>query len=352
MLKPFLEDLESRINPDAEEVLLTEWKRFLNGELKTGFFSPRRQKASPPGVEWPAVSVNEALTDLNRMVLQQLSVCSSALEGDSWQGSGAFMGVRSNYGTGVMPSVFGAEMFIMDERADTLPTTKPLQGGTDAIRQLLDKGIPDIRTGYGRRCLDAGSYFVELFADYPNISKYVQIIHPDAQGPMDICELLWGSDIFFELIDNPDLGHVFLDLITETYIRFMHEWEKIVPPQKDYAFHFGMMHGGRIMIRNDSAMNLSPEMFDEFIKPYDQRLLTEFNGGAVHFCGRGDHYIDRFHTMTGVRAINMSQPQCNDMERIFQYTIDKGIALIGLRRDAAEAATSRGRDLRGLVHSR
>jgi hypothetical protein len=195
-----------------------------------------------------------------------------------------------------------------------------------------------------------GRYFVELFANYPNVSKYVHIYHPDLQGPMDICELLWGSDLFIDLIDTPDLVHSLLELITETYIRFMREWEQLVPPRDPYSPHWGMMHRGRIMIRDDSAMNLSPEMFDEFIKPYDQLLLSEFGGGAIHFCGKGDHYIESLAHMTGVYAVNMSQPECNDMERIFRNTIDKGIMLIGLRSDAVEAAISQGRDLRGRVH--
>jgi uroporphyrinogen-III decarboxylase len=111
-----------------------------------------------------------------------------------------------------------------------------------------------------------------------------------------------------------------------------------------------MLHKGRIMIRDDSAMNLSPEMFDEFIKPHDQRLLSEFGGGAVHFCGRGDHYIDRLTRMEGLYAVNLSQPECNDMERIFRHTVDRGIRLIGLQRLAAENALRRGRELGGRVH--
>jgi hypothetical protein len=260
------------------------------------------------------------------------------------------MTVRANYGTGILSSVFGAALFIMEDQQDTLPTTRPLSGGAAAMKRLLDNGIPDLNAGLGERCFAMGRHYVALFADYPSISKYVLIYHPDLQGPMDICELLWGSDLFYALIDTPELVHAVLGLITETYIAFMREWETIVPPRAEYSPHWGMLHKGRIMIRDDSAMNLSPEMFDEFIKPYDQRLLDEFGGGAIHFCGRGDHYIDRMHTMNGVCAVNMSQPECNDMERIYQNTVDKGIALIQLRRDTAEAAVQQGRDLRGLVH--
>ena len=38
-------------------------------------------------------------------------------------------------------------------------------------------------------------------------------------------------------------------------------------------------------------MNLSPDMFMEFIFPYNQRLFDIFGGGGDHFCGRGDHFI-------------------------------------------------------------
>ena len=153
-----------------------------------------------------------------------------------------------------------------------------------------------------------------------------------------------------DLVDKPDLVKSLLRLVTETYIQFMREWNQIVPPQDGYAPHWGMLHKGRIILRDDSAMNLSPLMFEEFIEPYDQRLLDEFGGGGIHFCGRGDHYILRVGEMKGVHAVNMSQPECNDMEIIFRNTIDKGIKLIGLRRDAGEAALGRGRELHGNVH--
>jgi hypothetical protein len=55
--------------------------------------------------------------------------------------------------------------------------------------------------------------------------------------------------------------------------------------------------------------------------------------------------------LAGLGAINLSQPEYNDMELIFQHSIDRGILIIGLRRDAAEAALRNGRTLHGRVHS-
>ena len=396
MIEQYLDDLENRIDPGVEDQLLAEWKAFLDGELQSGFFSPRRPAPARPQIEWPHVLVNEALQDRERMALQQLAACSAVLTG----GSGAILNIRTNYGTAIFPSLFGAETFYMDDELDTLPTSKPLAGGAEAIRQVVDRGVPDLDGGFGGKCFETAEYYMDLFRDYPNISKYVQIYHPDIQGPMDVSELLWGSEIFIGLMDDPELAHRLLALVTETYIQFMRRWEQIVPPEHttvssaslvtstedgspepsasiddrvtgdgsgepSYAgcrrsrcaaespsccsAHWGMMHKGRLMLRDDSAMNLSPDMFEQFIKPYDQQLLTEFGGGAIHFCGRGDHYIHHVADIDGVYAVNLSQPECNDMERIFQNTVDKGITLIGLRRDAAEEAMARGRELHGRV---
>ena len=91
MLREYLEDLESRIDPRVEEDLLAQWKGLLNGNQNSGIFSPVRYKATEPQVEWPAISVNEALADHDCMVIRQLAGCSTALAG----GSGAIMNVRA-----------------------------------------------------------------------------------------------------------------------------------------------------------------------------------------------------------------------------------------------------------------
>ncbi|MCX7591373.1 MAG: uroporphyrinogen decarboxylase family protein [Kiritimatiellae bacterium] len=348
MLERYLEDLEARLDPDVEEDLLRQWRKFTFEGWGDGIFSPRRTKKALPGLEWPRVPINETLQKQEAMALQQLGMCSTALA----EGRGALLCVRANYGTGILPSVFGASLFVMPPELDTLPTTRPLEGGTRALEALLAQGPPDIYTGLGARVFEMGERFVEWLAPYPKLRRYVYVYHPDLQGPMDVCELLLGSNLFLTLVDRPSLMHDLLNLVTETYSRFMRRWIEIAqtPASAGCAIHWQMMHRGTIMLRDDSAMNLSPEMFREFIAPYDQKLLDEFGGGAVHFCGRGSHFIGPLSQMSGVYAVAMSQPEYNDMETIFSYTVDQGIRLLALHRGAAESALQGGRSLRGLVH--
>jgi hypothetical protein len=346
VIERYLQDLERRIDPQVEQRLFEQWEVFAGGRWKEPIFSPRRPAPVLSSVDWPHVLVDDALVDSEAMALQQLEGCSKALA----EGSGALPAVRCNYGTAILPSLFGGELFLMDREIDTLPACRALPGGRDAIKRLLDQGVPDLNVGQGAAVFRMGQYYKELLESYPKLSAYVHIYHPDLQGPMNVCEMLWGASFYVDLYDKPDLVGDFLSLVTETYIRFMRQWNELVPPLDGFAVHWSMLHRGCIMVRDDAATNLSPAMYEEFVRPCDERLLHEFGGGGIHFCGRGDHFVAKAGEIPGVCAFNITQPHLNDAETVFRNTIDKGIQLIGFERQAAEQALRRGRDLRGNVH--
>lgn len=347
MITQFLDDLESRINPKTEQKLQEDWTDFFTHGTGNGLFKPQRQTRSASEIEWPDISINDTLNDNEKMALHQYEVCSRQIA----SGNGGPMNVRSNFGTGILSSLFGAELFIMPEETNTLPTTRILKDGVSDIRKLVDAGVPDLNNGLGRQVFDMGEYYKDILKNYPRIQEFVQVYHPDLQGPLDICELLWGSEMFLVMHDEPELVHAMLNLITETYIQFLRKWFALFPPRPEINAHWNMMYRGPVMLRNDSAMNLSPEMYAEFALPYDQRIFDTFGGGGIHFCGRGDHYIERMCSMKGLTTIQLSQPDYNDMEKIYRNTVDKGIRLIGLQREESERA-EKARGLNGFVHSR
>ena len=339
-----LNELEERIDPEEEGRLLHEWTEYAEGHHADGVFAPRRAKPRPPRVDWPKVGINDAIEDFDLMALHQYRLCSELLA----SGGGNLLQVRANYGTPILPSLFGAKLFIMPEKTDTLPTNWPLE--EEGVLRILEDGVPDVRSALGGCALGMGEHFREIGAAWPKIGQYVQVYHPDTQGPMDLCELLWGSTLFCALIEQPDRVKALLELVTDTYCEFLHAWQKICPFHPVCNPHWGMLIKGAIVLREDSCMNLSPDIVREFVMPYDQRLLREFGGGAVHFCGRGDHFVELLTAMDDVSAVNISQPELNDMETIFRATVDRGINLIGLAPTAVEQALAAGRPLRGRVH--
>jgi len=323
-LIPFLEDIERRINPEEETAIYEAWKRFALGKQPEGeAFVPPCRTPSEAGVEWKHVNINDAVNDEDLMILSQLERCHVEL----CHCGNTLMNMRPNYGVGIIPSMFGAKKFIMPYEMDTLPNVYALEGGEEAIQRLLDAAPPTLMEGYGEHVFSIGEKFAEIRRKYPKIGRYIRFDNPDAQGPIDNCELLWGSDMFYAFYDDPDLLHALLERVTDTVKRFIQKWQTYIPNEDGLVSYFGRLGRGSIVIRNDSAMNLSPELFCEFIQPYDTRLLEALGGGAVHFCGTGDHFVQLLAKTPLLSAVDMSQPHLNNMEKILSALPDQGINL-------------------------
>ena len=341
-----LSDLEDRIDPEVEDDYQKQWEDFLDGKFNGEIFMPLRKKIAAPKTVWPKININDALESYDVMLQSELCRASWALNSN-----GRVPCIRANYGTGIMTSLFGAEIFVMPRENNTLPTTRPFDD-TDKIRQTLEKGIPEHTAGFGKKVFEFGEICAELFEKYPKIKKYVPVNHPDFQGPLDACELLWGCEMFYAMYDEPELVHGMLSLITDTYTEMMKKWYAIIPPEKDLNPHWqSFYYRGNILLRSDSAMNVSPDTYNEFSLTYDKKLLDAFGGGAVHFCGRGDHYIEALCSLPNVTGINMSQPQYNDMEKIYKATVDKKIPLLGFNYDRAHSDVIRNGAFNGFLHT-
>jgi hypothetical protein len=353
MLQPYLADLEERLDEAGEATLLAGWKRFWHAGLDHDVFVQSRPYRHAPRIEWPVIPINDAINapDPDLMILRELKAVSDNLA----TGNGATLAIRSNYGTGILPSLFGTELFMMDRDLDTLPTARPL--GADRAMRLLDAGRPEPYAGLGVPVLDMAERYRTLVGDYPKVASLVRQYHPDIQSPMDVLEVVYGSELFMAMYDDPGMVKALLRLITDTYSAFLRRWLAVVGTDSDidlgdgqlYTAHWTFTMKGRLMLRCDSAMNFSPEMYREFILPFDSELLAQFGGGAMHFCGKGDHYIQPLCAVPDLYAINLSQPECNNMETIFKSTVDRGIRILGLPDSGYAAAKASGRPLRGMV---
>lgn len=348
-LDAYLADLENRIDVSEERRICEEWRTFLTNRAPGPVFHPTRKPASPSRLEWPAVNINDAIEDPSgeTMLLGQLAGVNAVIGGRI----GQIPMMRANYGSNILPTMFGCRLHMMERAQNTLPGSLPLPGGAGMVRRLLQQGVPDVEGGQGRQVLQAYNLFIGKLRPYPKLREWVRLYHPDAQGPLDIAEVIYGSEIFLAFYDEPGLIRDFLALITDTYIAFMDRCAGILHPSDTYNFHYGWMHQGRIRISLDSCVNFSPDTYREFILPCDRRLLNRY-GGIIHSCGKVDHFAEILPEIgAGYHGFNLSQPEMNDMDRVFASTIDRGIRIFGLGEKAVQQAIDHGRDLRGLVHS-
>ena len=191
--------------------------------------------------------------------------------------------------------------------------------------------------------------YLELAAGYPKVSRYVHYYNPDLQGPLALCEAIWGSDFYYAFYEEPELVHDALDYLADTFIAFLNRWHRLCPTiDAEHCVEWGCLHRGRCIIRNDAAMNISGEMYQTFAMPRDARIIDTF-GGGIHFCGRGDHYIEHVGAIDGISCVNLSEPYMNDMEKIYRNTIDRGLIIFGLLQSEVDRALGEGRNLRGRV---
>lgn len=342
--RALLEDIERRIDPATEEDFEAQWQAFWDGKTEGSFFLPTRRKTSCPGMDVRPIPINDALADRETMLCHQLADLSGRLASPH-----AALGVRANYGTGIMTSLFGAEIFIMPRETDTLPTTRNLKG-EGAIDRILDGGMPDLTGGFGSDVFAFGETWAQIARQYPKIGRYVRAYHPDTQGPLDIAELLWGCDMFYAMYDDEDKVHALLSRITDTYIAFTDKWFSILPLYPGLQVHWGWMMPCPIFLRADSGMNLSPDLYARYSLPYDRRLLEYYGSGCVHFCGRGDHYIDLLCAEPHLCAFQASQMHLNDPEKLLSAARSHGKRILGAQKKTLADCPSLSA-CRGLLQS-
>ena len=318
-----LVDIENRIIPEVEDDFINQWKTFWNNKSNEIIFTPKRKKITAPTMELKNIHINDAIDNLDAMLAMQLEGVSKALGSKNQT-----LSVRANYGTGIMTSIFGAELFKMPREQSTLPTT--ISVGEDRIREIVSTGLPNIETGLGKKVFEFGELCKEIFASYPKIQKYVYVYHPDTQGPLDITDLLWGSDVFYAFYDDPDLVHDMMRLSTDAYKAVLDRWFKMFPNREDINVHWDYWMKGNICLRNDSAINLSPDQYKEFSLDYDKEVLEYYGGGMLHYCGKGDHFVGLITNSEFLFGVNLSQPHLNDMEKVYGATISCGKKLLDL----------------------
>jgi len=321
-LKKYLGKLERMIDPARQAATRSSIQKVFNFEKVPELpFIDLGGIAGLADKDWPSYSYNEAFFDPAKMLLNELLTVFQHVQLRDYHA----LNIRCNYGTVILPSIFGVKYRLTET---SLPWAGHY-GSREEIKKLLAKGVPDLESGLGKNCFETAEYYRKILAEYPKLKKAITVYHPDLQSTFDAAHLIWGHDILYAMYDCPELVHEALALITETYSRFMRKWKKHTGEGNEYSTHWNYYMKGGIMLRDDSAVMISPAHYEEFVKPYDQKLLNEF-GGCLHFCGKGDTFIRSMCASTKLYGINTSQPELNNMEQMLSLCRDNKLVLLGL----------------------
>jgi len=315
---PYLEKLERLIN--LEHVRRTH-------ELQQRAFAfapvdhvPTMIIYPTPPEEWPDYGFQEFFDDPGKMLLHELrDVYAGAKLGDD-----RLYGIRANYGTGIIASLFGCRTVTFD---DSLPIG--LAVPAEQLERIFDAGIPPLRggphSGLLERALDTTAYYREMLAPYPKLTALVGAQMLDIQGPFDNATIIWGSDLYYAFFDAPEKLHTLLGLVADTILAVVAEHRRVDGSSLDE--HGGQWnHLGGVCVRNDSSINLSTRQYVQYVKPYDERVLAPY-AGWIHFCGKA-HWWQALLDIPNLKGINPYQGEFYDLYSMVETCERAGVAIV------------------------
>jgi len=233
--------------------------------------------------------------------------------------------IRADHGTIQIASLLGARW----EQADDNPPWVYSLGSPEAVAAVADgRTAPDLENGgVLARSFATLRFFHDKLAAYPRARQAIQIAMPDLQGPLDTADQLWGCGMFAAFYEEPELVNKLLGRLVDVMLLVADKFRAFATDRLDpfaNAQHAWQVPGC-LLIRNDSAIMLSPQMYAEQVRPHDQRLLLAVGGGSQHFCGNGQHLIAPMLDTEGMKGFDFGQPWLMDEDLIYSQTVARHV---------------------------
>lgn len=213
--------------------------------------------------------------------------------------------VRPNLGVIVIPAMAG-QSFSTPDHSMPWPG-KPMS--EDQIRGLQknDLGKAEVFS------LVRNFYKIHMESSIQQIAAYL----PDSQGVFDIAHLLYGDEIFLDILNTKE-GNWFSELMEislEIYIKATELFKREINEENGTMIHghgteqgIHFPHAGT-RISEDTATLLSPDIIEQSIIPFIKRSIQPFGGGFVHYCGHHPTFFDQLAVVPEIKAIDLGNPE-------------------------------------------
>ena len=184
------------------------------------------------------------------------------------------------HGVGVYANLFGCEY---DWEVCDYPQTRYAVTTVEEARRLTK---PDWRNGeICRLVMDSIRYYRERIGDA------IPIACTDTQSPIDTATLIWQTDSFFLAChDEPETVHRLLSMVTDVIIEFSLAQLEAIGSNPARPGHNACLSRSRgrmkgIGLSDDLATVVSPSVYEEFSRPYNERIADALGGVVIHSCG-------------------------------------------------------------------
>jgi hypothetical protein len=247
--------------------------------------------------------------------------------------------IRANFGTVIIASMFGT---CVEQIGDNPPWVRHDNDRNISLEQVLEHDPLDFSKGCCPRVVEMCQFYENVLSDYPELKSLIKLVLPDLQGPFDNLELTVGSDVFIELYQNQDLVYKALEAMTTAQIGFaQHLVQYISETSNTFSHQHATMIKGRILLRNDSVIMMSPAMYRNLIASHDEHVLRELGGGGIHSCGKIENHIPAFLELPSILCLDLGQPELNNVDSIYIKLKQRRIPLTRLKVSREDLATAR-----------
>jgi hypothetical protein len=190
--------------------------------------------------------------------------------------------MRVDVGCVVIESALGAEIVFGDDPNQTCNVKEPILHSVEDIYSLK---IPNPHTD---GLVPEGLRRIKMFTERTDGQVYVSCL--DMGGAMNVAfTLLGGVQFYMMSYDHPEALHHLASFITDCFILFAEECIKSAGgiehvTSTDFPYIW-QPEGRKGHCSDDICAQFSPEFFNTFSKPYNNRIFARFGGGMLHNCG-------------------------------------------------------------------
>jgi hypothetical protein len=189
------------------------------------------------------------------------------------------------YGTAVISSIFGQGIIYYK---DKWPVG---HGKTLSDEQADELEVPN---------LDNNEFFNDILTQVDKISALVGKVYGflNWQGVLNNAFRMRGQQIFMDMLDNPARANHIFEVMTEFMIQGA---RKIYQKQKDTGVDYRFISTGNCVVNM-----ISPDLYEEFVLPYDVKLSKAFESFGIHNCAwKVDPYMETYATIEKLGYIDM-----------------------------------------------
>ena len=152
----------------------------------------------------------------------------------------------------------------------------------------------------------------------------------DCQGPLTTALSIIGYENYmYWMYDCPDKIHHLMDLCTNALIGWVKIQKQLAGAKdKDPGFIIGakMPEGyGGVWIADDDSVIMPEDLFREFVKPYNEKVMLAFGGGGIHYCGCSNQNTDNYLSTKGLNCLhNLHLDSFEQVKLVRNACLDSG----------------------------